>query len=44
MTLANASDLMATLACLSWARRDLDKQTPELAEVMVDEALRLMSH
>jgi len=36
--------LYRALACLSWARRDLDKQTPELAEFMVDEALRLMSH
>ena len=36
--------LYRALACLSWARRDLDRQTPELAEFMVDEALRLMSH
>ena len=36
--------LYRALACLSWARRDLDKQTPDLAEFMVDEALRLMSH
>ena len=36
--------LHRALACLSLARRDLDKQTPDLAEFMLDEALRLMSH
>ena len=36
--------LYRALACLSWARRDLHKQNPELAEFMVDEGLRLMSH
>ena len=32
------------LACLRRARRDLHKQNPELAEFIVDEALRVMSH
>jgi len=36
--------LYRALACLSWARRDLDNQNPELAEFMLDEALRLLSH
>ncbi len=36
--------LYRALACLRWAWRDLNKQTPDLAEFMVDEALRLMSH
>jgi len=36
--------LYRALACLSWARRDLHKQNPELAEFMLHEALRLMSH
>ena len=36
--------LYRALMCLRHARRDLDKQTPELAEFMIDEALRLMSH
>ncbi len=35
--------LYRALAYLSWARRDLDKQIPDLASFMVDEALRLMS-
>ena len=36
--------LYRALACLGRARRDLHKQNPELAEFMVDEGLRLMSH
>lgn len=36
--------LYRALVCLSRARRDLYKQTPELAEFMLDEALRHLSH